>query len=100
MRVRSPASTRRRLENLHQAGAIPDPKAAQIERLKKTNAALKERLDRHEAELAELKAFKQLALSRITAQHLEIERLREQATADTKVTTLPRRVTSAIGSCS
>ncbi|MBH1934973.1 hypothetical protein I5Q34_11920 [Streptomyces sp. AV19] len=91
----------RRLKTLHQAGTIPDPKTAQIERLKKVNAALKKRLNQHEAELAELKEFKQLALSRITAQHLEIERLREQATADAKVMTLPRRaVTSAIGSCS
>ncbi|WP_199739361.1 hypothetical protein [Streptomyces klenkii] len=68
----------RRLKNLHQAGTIPDPKAAQIERLKKANAALKKRLEQSDVELAELKEFKQLALSRIAAQHLELERLREQ----------------------
>ncbi|MFA7764905.1 hypothetical protein [Streptomyces sp. NRRL S-448] len=91
----------RRLETLHQAGAIPDPKAAQIERLKEANTALKKRLELREAELAELQEFKQLALSRITAQHLEIERLREQTTASPKVTTLPRREsTGVMGSCS
>ncbi|MFJ3591937.1 hypothetical protein ACIQUY_26345 [Streptomyces sp. NPDC090231] len=86
----------RRLETLRQAAAIPDPKAAQIEHLKTANATLKKRLDQHETELSELKAFKQLAMSRITAQHLEIERLREQATADAKVTTLPRRTVTEI----
>ncbi|KPC62673.1 hypothetical protein [Streptomyces chattanoogensis] len=91
----------RRLTTLRQAGTIPDPKAAQIERLKQANEALKKRLEQCDTELADLKAFKQLALSRIAAQQHEIERLREQTTADTKITTLPRRpVTGAIGSCS
>lgn len=91
----------RRLKALHQAGTIPDPKAAQIERLKEANAALKNRLEQREDELAELKEFKQLALSRIAAQHLEIQCLREQTAAGPTVSTLPRRAsTGVIGSCS
>ncbi|MER6114186.1 hypothetical protein [Streptomyces hirsutus] len=91
----------RRLEALHQAGEIPDSKAAQIERLKKANTALKKHLAQRDAELAELKEFKKLALSRIAVQHLEVERLREQTTASLKVTTLPRQpATDVIESCS
>ncbi|MFI1168622.1 hypothetical protein ACH4UM_34920 [Streptomyces sp. NPDC020801] len=46
----------------------------QVDRLAKRNEAL-----------AELTAFKTLALSRLTAQHEEAERLREQAAADGNV---------------
>ncbi|WP_405884626.1 hypothetical protein OG762_41610 [Streptomyces sp. NBC_01136] len=91
-----------RLDALHQAGTIPDPKAAQMERLKNANAALKKRLEQSDAELAELKAFKQLALSRIAAQHLEVERLRAHVAEGSRVTDLTRwkTTTGTIGSCS
>ncbi|MFI5689652.1 hypothetical protein [Streptomyces sp. NPDC051636] len=65
----------RRLKLLQEAGTVVDPRTAQIQRLKDKNAKLESRLDEQNAELAELKEFKQLALSRIVAQHLEIERL-------------------------
>jgi hypothetical protein len=92
----------RRLDTLHQAGTIPDPKAAQIDGLKNANEALKKRLEQCDAELAELKAFKQLALSRIAAQHQEIERLRAHAAEGSRVAALTRRktATGTIGSCS
>ncbi|MFI1584679.1 hypothetical protein [Embleya sp. NPDC020630] len=91
----------RRLDVLRRAGTIPDPREAQIGRLKIANATLRARIEQSDAELAELKAFKRLALSRLAAQHLELERLREPAATDGKVTTLPRRaVTGLIGSCS
>jgi hypothetical protein len=69
----------RRLNALRDVGEIPDPRAAQIERLKEVNTTLKTRLDQRDAELEALKEFKQRALSQIAAQHLEIERLREQS---------------------
>ncbi|WP_338933148.1 hypothetical protein WEB32_34130 [Streptomyces netropsis] len=83
----------RRLKALHQTGTIPDRKVAQIERLKDANGALKKRLEQREAELAKLRQAMKLALSRIAAQHLELERLGEQAAAGPKVTRLPRAIT-------
>jgi hypothetical protein len=92
----------RRLQTLRDAGTLPDPRAAQIERLKEANADLHKRVAHRDAEIEELTAFKQLALSRIAAQHLEIERLRAQAASDGKVATLTRRkpATGTISSCS
>lgn len=79
----------RRLAALRDAGAVPDPRVAQIERLKEVNATLKTRLEQRDAELETLKDFKQRALSRIAAQHLEIEHLRAQLASGAKVTPLP-----------
>ncbi|WP_405738567.1 hypothetical protein OG422_01020 [Streptomyces sp. NBC_01525] len=91
----------RRLRALQETGEIVDPRAAQIERLKAENAQLRKRLANRDEQLAELTDFKTLAISRLAAQHDEIERLRERATADGNVRSLPRRGgTPAIGSCS
>jgi hypothetical protein len=92
----------RRLKTLQEAGEILDPRLAQINRLKEANAILKDRLTKQDAELAALTEFKQRALSRIAAQHLEIQRLREHAQAGSKVATLPARkpASGTIGSCS
>jgi hypothetical protein len=98
----------RRLTTLQQAGTLPDPKAAQIERLKEANSTLKTRLQQRDTELAELREFKQTALSRITAQQQEIERLRAHVTAGSKVVPLLSGAGTAsrgpaagtIGSCS
>ena len=65
-------------------GCAPDPRDAQILRLKEENAVLKERFRRHEAAVAELQEFKVLALSRLTAQHEEITRLRTGHAAATR----------------
>ncbi|OUC95833.1 hypothetical protein [Streptomyces swartbergensis] len=78
----------RRLKLLHEAGTVVDPRLAQIQRLKDKTAKLETRLEEQSAELAELKEFKQLALSRIAAQHLEIERLRTERAASSKVAVL------------
>ncbi|MFI5681479.1 hypothetical protein [Streptomyces cellulosae] len=67
----------RRLATLRESGEIPDPRDAQIARLKESNAKLKERLAISEAKEVEHDSFRQLALSRLVAQHDEIERLRE-----------------------
>ncbi|MFF2787661.1 hypothetical protein ACFVT6_12955 [Streptomyces sp. NPDC058049] len=79
----------RRLRTLQEAGQITDPRAAQIERLKAQVAELKERVTRRDEAVAELTEFKTLAISRIAAQHHEIERLRAQARPVGNVRSLP-----------
>ncbi|MEU9001911.1 hypothetical protein [Streptomyces sp. NPDC048551] len=54
----------RRLKAQRDAGEAPDPRAAQIERLKAQVAELKERVAKRDEALAELTAFKKLAVSR------------------------------------
>jgi hypothetical protein len=51
----------------------------QISRLKAGNAELTQRIARQDTELADLRQFKVLALSRLAAQHEEIHRLRAAA---------------------
>lgn len=80
----------KQLAALRDAGTVPDPRLAQIERLKERNTELHERIKSQEEEIAGLKEFKQRALSRIAAQHLEIERLREQAQHPGVVHQLPQ----------
>ncbi|MEV6841298.1 hypothetical protein AB0N17_43700 [Streptomyces sp. NPDC051133] len=65
---------------LHRTRTEPAAKGRQTERLKVFVDALSRRLAQCEAELAELREFKQVALSRIITQHLEIQRLREHIT--------------------
>ncbi|MFJ4770860.1 hypothetical protein ACIP88_17395 [Streptomyces uncialis] len=65
-----------RVKELQATGAMTDPRDAQIERLKTENAALRTRIAARDEKLAELTAFRTLAVSRLTAQHDEIERLR------------------------
>ncbi|MFF1263495.1 MULTISPECIES: hypothetical protein [unclassified Streptomyces] len=57
-------------------GAMPDPRDAQIARLKAEIEALRERAARQSEEIEKLSEFKALALSRLAAQHGEIARLR------------------------
>ncbi|MEU9046575.1 MULTISPECIES: hypothetical protein [unclassified Kitasatospora] len=68
----------RRLKAMQGAGGTPDPRDSRIARLKDANAVLAQRLQAQEKQLKELMAFRQLAVSRLAAQHLEIERLRAQ----------------------
>ncbi|MFJ7592322.1 hypothetical protein ACIQZO_34140 [Streptomyces sp. NPDC097617] len=93
----------RRLKALQDAGTLPDPRAAQIERLKVINAELKQRVEDRDAEIEKLTAFKQLALSRIAAQHLEIEHLREdlaQRPDSAGPVGVVRQLPAPFGSCS
>jgi hypothetical protein len=59
-----------------QAGHNPDPRAGEIDRLKQNNAHLKDRLTQRDTTIEELTAFKATAISRLAAQHEEIEYLR------------------------
>lgn len=76
----------------HTAGHHPDPRVAQIERLKTEIIDLHKRLDRGNTELSELRAFRAAALSRLTAQHDEVTSLRRELA--TAVTTNVRGLTS------
>ena len=93
------AEFERRLRTLQQAGEQPDPRDAQITRLKDEISRLKERLaqsDRHDQQLTD---FRTQALARLAAQHDEIARLRQQSGETAKVRRLPTR-TSGTGPCS
>jgi len=88
-----------RLQAIRAAGDIPDPRIAQITRLKNEVEHLKQRISTHEQTIAQLNDFKTLALSRIAAQHDEITRLRVSATATGNVRRLPTRSSATIGPC-
>jgi hypothetical protein len=87
------AEFQRLLTGAWESGQQPDPRLAQIERLKGEVAELRARLGRNEALLAEGEAFRAVALSRFAAQHDEILILRRelQAAESAKVRLLPVR---------
>jgi hypothetical protein len=89
-----------RLHARQQAGDPPDPHDAQITRLKNEINTLKQRLARHDQQLADLAAFKTTALSQLAAQHDEINRLRRTRTdpGSGNLRHLPTRA-AAIGPC-
>lgn len=90
------------MQMMQQAGEIVDPRATQIERLKAQVAELKDRITKRDEALAELTAFKTIAISQLAAQHDEIARLQEQAAARDNGRRLPaaRGGTAPYGSCS
>ncbi|MBL3803582.1 hypothetical protein [Streptomyces sp. BRB081] len=90
----------RRLQALQQVGEIPDPREAQIARLKAENAKLKERLAASEQTVDELTDFRTQVLARLAAQHEEIVHLRESAAGTSRVSHLPAPRTTVIGTCS
>ncbi len=92
----------RRLAELREQGAVPDPRAAQIERLKEQVAGLKERLAARDEQIDGLTDFRQRALSQLAAQRMEIERLREVLATPSNVRSLPTspRADAPYGSCS
>jgi hypothetical protein len=86
-----------RLHTLHQTGDRPDPRDAQITRLKNEVTALKQRLVQSASTIDELTDFRTQALAQLAAQHDEITRLRASATAASRIPRLPQR-TSTIDS--
>ncbi|MEV5281729.1 hypothetical protein [Streptomyces sp. NPDC052811] len=94
-----------RVQALQDAGELVDPRAARLERLKKENAELRDRVSRRDKELAKPAKFRVMAISRLAAQYDEIERLRTLPTRQTEagdvVTPLASRVRDApYGPCS
>jgi hypothetical protein len=89
----------RRIDQLQHAGQTPDPRAAQLERLKADGDELRERLAQANATIAELADFRTQALARLAAQHEEILRLRAASDANTNVARLPVTRQKVIGPC-
>ncbi|MFE7448183.1 hypothetical protein [Streptomyces griseus] len=92
----------RRLTELRETGVIPDPRAAQIERLREQLSGLKESLAARDAQIDGLTDFRKRALSQIAAQRIEIERLRDVLAAPSNVRALPNRAgpSAPYGTCS
>ena len=88
-----------RLQQLQRDGHTPDPKTAQIERLKADLDSLRTRLAQANTTIDQLTDFRTQALSRLAAQHEEILRLRAAAEANTNVTRLPAPRQKVIGPC-
>jgi hypothetical protein len=89
-----------RLQQLQQAGQTPDPRAAQIERMKTDIGKLKGRLSQAHERIEELTDFRSQALSQLAAQHEEIVRLRETAAGPSRVVRLLTPRATVIGPCS
>ncbi|MEU0163540.1 hypothetical protein ABZ154_33335 [Streptomyces sp. NPDC006261] len=90
----------RRVQALQDTGEIPDPREAQITRLKAETTKLRERLAQSEQTVEELTDFRGQALARLAAQHEEIVHLRESVAGTSRVSRLPAPRSTAIGSCS
>ncbi|WP_240634211.1 MULTISPECIES: hypothetical protein [Streptomyces] len=91
----------RRLQALQQAGEIPDPREAQITRLRAENAKLRERLTQSEQTIDALTDFRTQSLVRLAAQHEEIVHLRGITAAKDRITRLPagRTPAATMGPC-
>jgi hypothetical protein len=85
-----------RLEALRAAEDLPDPRDAQIARLKNEVATLKQRLTSRDQTITEHTDFRTAALSRLAAQHDEITRLRRHTDETANIRPLTAR-TSSIG---
>jgi hypothetical protein len=88
-----------RLAAIQQTGDLPDPRDAQINRLKQQIDTLKDRLAGRDQTITELTEFKTETLSRLTAQHDEIILLRRHTDESPRVRRLLPR-TSGTGPCS
>jgi len=78
-----------RLSELLDTSERPDPRDAQVTRLKDEIARLKERLARSDSTISELADFRSQALARLAAQHDEITRLRQEVRLAAGVRRLP-----------
>jgi chromosome segregation ATPase len=81
----------RRLAQARAAGQVTDPRDAQITRLKDDIQTLRRRLASREASIAELAEFKAQALSRLAAQHDELQQLRADPVHLGNIRALPSR---------
>ena len=83
-----------RLQALQAAGEAPDPRGAQIVRMKNQIDTLRQRLTRRDQTILELSDTKNETLSRLAAQHDQITQLRREADSSSQVRRLPTRATS------
>ena len=81
----------RRLAQARTAGQVTDPRDAQITRLKDDIQTLRQRLASREASIADLAEFKAQALSRLAAQHDELQQLRADVAQPGNIRHLPSR---------
>ena len=88
-----------RLQTLHQAGERPDPRDAQIGRLKTDIDKPKDRPSQADQKIAELTDFRAQVLSRLAAQHEEIVRLRNATDGANRIIRLPVNRATLIGPC-
>jgi hypothetical protein len=88
-----------RLRQLQHAGQTPDPKTAQIERLKAEVDKLRTGLAQANSTIEELSGFRTQALARLAAQHDEILRLRASANPEPNLAHLPVTRQKVIGPC-
>jgi hypothetical protein len=93
------AEFEQRLQHLQHAGVTPDPKTAQIERLKADVGRLRTSLAQASSTIDELTGFRAQALARLAAQHDEILRLRAAAAPKANVAHLPATRRKVIGPC-
>ena len=80
-----------RLAQARAAGQVADPRDAQVTRLKDEIQVLRQRLADRDTAIAELIEFKTRALSRLAAQHDELQRLRSHAACPGNLRVLPSR---------
>jgi hypothetical protein len=78
-----------RLAELRSAGERPDPRDAQVDRLKDEITRLRERPTRSDAAISELSDFRGQALARLAAQHDELTRLRQEVRLAAEIRRLP-----------
>lgn len=78
-----------RLRELQHTGQTPDPRAAQIQRLKADIDKLNARLTQANSTIDELTDFRTQSLARLAAQHDEILQLRVIAARSANITRLP-----------
>jgi hypothetical protein len=88
-----------RLGQLQAAGHNPDPKNAQIDRLKSEIEKLKNSLAQTNSTIEELSDFRNRALARLAAQHEEIQHLRAATDQRSNIARLPSARQKVIGPC-
>lgn len=85
-----------KLQDTQQAGEQPDPRDAQVTRLKNEITRLRERLAESAGTITELTGFRTQALARLAAQHDEITWLRHDLQRTATIRRLPAPVSSAL----
>jgi hypothetical protein len=78
-----------KLQDIQQSGEQPDPRGAQVERLKHEIIQLRERLAQSATTITDLTEFRTQALARLAAQHDEITRLRYDLQRTATIRRLP-----------